>query len=305
MREGAPGGYRCGFVALLGRPNVGKSTLVNRLVGGKAAIVTPRPQTTRHRILGIRTEADRQFVFVDTPGVHEPKTRMGELMVRAAWAAAAEADVVVVMQDVLRPLGADVERLIVSLRERVPDRPRIHLLNKIDRARKDALLPRIERTHALDPDARAWIPISALTGDGVDRFLEEAGRLLPEHPPLYPEDWWTDQRQEQLAAEYVREKLFLALRDEVPFQTAVDVERFAEDEDGAIVIDATIWVHRPSQKPIVIGRGGQRLKEIGMRARRDLEELLGRHVRLHLWVKIAPDWFDRIGKLRELGLDRR
>ena len=297
-------GYRCGFVALLGRPNVGKSTLMNRLVGGKAAIVTPKPQTTRHRILGIRTEPHRQFVFVDTPGVHDPRTRMGEIMVRAAWAAASEADVVVIMQDVLKPLGTDVERLIAGLRAREPEKPRIHLLNKIDQVNKADLLPRIERTHALDPEAQAYIPISALVGDGVDAFLEEAGKLLPEHPPLYPEDWWTDQRQEQLVAEYIREKLFMALRDEVPFQTAVDVERFSEDEDGSLVIEATIWVHKPSQKPIVIGRRGQRLKEIGTKARKELEWLLGRHVRLHLWVKVAPDWFDRIGKLRELGLDR-
>ena len=304
MSEAGAKGYRCGFVALLGLPNVGKSTLLNRLIGGKAAIVTPKPQTTRHRILGIRTEADRQFVFVDTPGVHEPKTRMGELMVRAAWAAAAEADVVVVMQDVLRPITQALERLITGLRARVPDKPRLHLLNKIDKVKKGELLPRIARTRELDPDARAYIPISALTGEGVEAFLEEAGKLLPEHPPLYPEDWWTDQHEEQLVAEYVREKLFMVLRDEVPFQTAVDVARIVEEEDGALAIDATIWVHKASQKPIVIGKGGQRLKEVGMRARKELEWLFGRHVRLHLWVKVAPDWFDRIGKLRELGLDR-
>ncbi|RME83788.1 MAG: GTPase Era [Zetaproteobacteria bacterium] len=294
--------HRSGFVALLGVANAGKSTLLNQYVGAKAAIVTPKPQTTRHRILGIRTEPGRQFVFVDTPGIHAPRTKMGEHMVQKAWSAAKDADVVVILQDVLRPLAGAQEALLKQARETLRALPRIHALNKIDAIRKHELLPRLDETQRLDPEAKAFVPISALKGENLDRLLDAIAEHLPEQPALYPEDWWTDQSQEQLAAEYVREKVFMQLREEVPFQTAVVVERFEPVEDGSIEIDATILVAKRSHKPIVLGKAGARIKAIGIAARRELEALFGRHVRLNLWVKVSPKWFEREGVLRELGI---
>jgi len=303
-RAGEKEGYRSGFVALFGLPNVGKSTLMNRWIGAKAAIVTPKPQTTRHRILGIRTEEHRQFVFVDTPGVYEGKTLLAEAMLRTAWSAALDADVVVVLQDVLQPIGEKLQALIERLREEAKDKPRIHALNKIDRIRKGELLPRIDQLRKLDPEARAYVPISALTGDGTDALLDEIAACLPEQPPLYPEDWWTDQTERQLAAEYVREKLFMALKQEVPFHTAVEVEGFTEEPDR-IEIDAVIHVAKNSHKPIVLGKKGARIKEIGIRARQELEALFGKHVRLNLWVKVSPHWYENPMLLHELGIHPR
>ncbi len=293
--------FRAGIVALLGRPNVGKSTLMNRIVGAKVAIVTPKPQTTRHRILGIRTDPDRQFVFVDTPGIHRGKSRLNRAMVRTAYAAAEEADVLVLMQDASRPLDAGTRALIERFAGSRLGIPRIHVLNKVDRVNKAALLPRLDELRQLDPDAVAYVPLSARRGTQVDALLEEIARHLPEQPPLYDPDWFTDQSQRMLAAEYVREQVFLAMHEEVPFQTAVEVERFSE-QPGAVEIDAVILVGSERHKPMIIGRGGQRLKTIGMRARQGLEDLLGVHVRLHLFVKVDPEWFERPARLSELGI---
>ncbi len=305
-RQGEQGadGFRCGLVALLGRPNVGKSTLMNRIIGAKVAIVTPKPQTTRHRILGILTDARRQIVFVDTPGIHRGAKQLNRNMVRVAWAAAEEADVLAIMQDASRPLDAPTRALIERFASGRLKQPRVHVLNKIDRLPKERLLPRLAEMQALDPGAVAFVPVSAKKGAQVDALVDELARLLPEQPPIYDPDWFTDQSQRQLAAEYVREQVFLGMHQEIPFQTAVDIERFAEAED-AIEIDAVILVGRDSHKPMVIGKGGERLKRIGTRAREGLERLLGRHVRLHLWVKVDPGWFDHPGKLAELGLNAR
>ncbi len=297
----ARGDFRCGTVALLGRPNVGKSTLMNRVIGAKVAIVTPKPQTTRHRILGIYTDEARQIVFVDTPGIHKGRARLNKNMVRTAFAAAEEADVLVIMQDVSRPLDAATRALILRFADGSLPQPRIHVLNKVDRVRKDALLPRLDELRRLDANAAAWVPVSAKKGEQVPALLDEITRHLPAQPPLYDPDWFTDQSQRQLAAEYVREQVFLAMQQEIPFQTAVDVEAFRE-EGERLEIDAVILVGAERHKPMLIGKGGERLKMIGTRAREGLERLLGRRVRLHLWVKVDPGWFDKPAKLHELGL---
>jgi len=298
--------FRCGTVALLGRPNVGKSTLMNRIVGAKVAIVTPKPQTTRHRILGIYTDEARQIVFVDTPGIHKGRARLNRNMVRTAFAAAEEADVLAIMQDVSKPLDAATRALIARFADGSLHKPRIHVLNKVDRVNKADLLPRLDALRRLDAGAAAWVPVSARKGVQIEALLDELTRHLPEQPPIYDPDWFTDQSQRQLAAEYVREQVFLAMQQEIPFQTAVDIESFREemegDGTGRVEIGAVILVGAERHKPMLIGRGGARLKEIGMRAREGLERLLGCRVRLQLWVKVDPGWFDKPAKLHELGL---
>jgi len=293
--------FQCGVVALLGRPNVGKSTLMNRIIGTKVAIVTPKPQTTRHRILGIHTDDLRQIIFVDTPGIHKGSKQLNRNMVRVAYAAAEEADVLAIMQDVSAPL----DRGTCALIERFADgrllQPRMHILNKVDKAKKDVLLPRLAEIQRLDPDAAAYIPVSARKGIQVSAFLDEIAKHLPIAPPVYTPDWYTDQSQRQLAAEYVREQVFLAMQQEIPFQTAVDIEAFNESEAG-VEIEAVILVGGERHKPMLIGKGGARMKSMGTRARKGLEELFGCHVNLKLWVKVDPGWFDHPGKLHDLGL---
>jgi len=288
-------------VALLGRPNVGKSTLMNRIIGVHVAIVTPKPQTTRHRILGIHTSDSRQIIFVDTPGIHKSSTQLNRNMVRVAYAAAQEADVLAIMQDVTRPLDSAVRQLARRFADGSLARPRIHVLNKVDKVNKSTLLPRLAEMHALDPDAAAWIPVSASRGTQVDILMDELTKYLPQGPPLYDAGWCTDQSQRQLAAEYVREQVFMAMHQELPFQTAVDIEAFHESKSG-IDIEAVILVGSPRHKPMLIGRGGTRMKAIGMTARKGLEALFGCHVRLKLWVKVDADWFNHPGKLSDLGL---
>lgn len=294
--------FRCGTVALLGRPNVGKSTLMNRIIGTKVAIVTPKPQTTRHRILGIYTDETKQVVFVDTPGIHKGTKQLNRNMVRIAYAAAEEADVLAIMQDVTKPVDVGTRALIGRFAKSGLGKPRIHVLNKIDKINKQALLPRLQEIQSLDADAAAYIPISATRGKQVDALLEELTRHLPESPPIYDPDWFTDQSQRQLAAEYVREQVFMAMHQEIPFQTAVDIEAFHEDQTG-IEIEAVILVSSERHKPMLIGKGGERMKHIGIRAREGLEQLLGCRVNLKLWVKVQPDWFDNLRHLTELGLN--
>jgi len=299
--------FRSGTIALLGRPNVGKSTLLNHIVGAKVAIVTPKPQTTRHRILGIRTDAHHQLVFVDTPGIHQSSQQMNRNMVRVAFAAAAEADVLAIMQDVSKPLDAGTRQLIERLAEDARHKPRVHVLNKIDQVRREALLPRLALTQQIDPEARGYVPISARKGQQVDVLLTLLADCLPESPPLYDPEWFTDQSQRQLAAEYVREQVFMAMQQEVPFQTAVEIERFTEhvpqgDTPALLEIDAAILVGSERHKPMLIGKAGANLKRIGTVARHNLERLLGCRVHLNLWVKVEPEWYNRPGQLRELGL---
>jgi len=296
-----PADYRCGTVALLGRPNVGKSTLMNRIIGAKVAIVTPKPQTTRHRILGIHTDDVCQIAFVDTPGIHRGDKQLNHNMVRIAYAAAEEADVLVIMQDVSRSLDRPTRALIERFADGRLQQPRLHVLNKVDGIARASLLPRLAETQRLDPDAAAYIPISARKGEQVDAFVQAVARQLPQAPAIYDAEWYTDQSQRQLAAEYVREQVFLAMQQEIPFQTAVEIEAFAEDEAG-ISIEAMILVGSERHKPMLIGKGGERMKKIGTMARKGLKELFGCPVDLRLWVKVQPDWFDNPGRLQDLGL---
>lgn len=293
--------FHCGTVALLGVPNVGKSTLMNHLIGAKVAIVTPKPQTTRHRILGIYTDDSRQIIFVDTPGIHKGSKQLNKNMVRVAYAAAEEADVLAIMQDTSKPLDRPTKMLIERFADGRLTQPRIHVLNKVDRADKSRLLPRLQQLQQLDPGAMAYVPVSARKGTQTDNLLNELTRYLPVQPPLHDPDWFTDQSQRQLAAEYVREQVFLSMHQEIPFQTAVDIERFEEHGD-VVEIDAVILVGSERHKPMLIGKGGGGMKAVGTRARKGLEDILDCKVRLNIWVKVDADWFNHPGKLMDLGL---
>jgi len=295
--------FRSGTIALLGRPNVGKSTLMNHIIGTKVAIVTPKPQTTRHRILGIHSTDDMQMVFVDTPGIHKGSKQLNRNMVRVAYAAAEEADILVIMQDVTTPLGTETKVLIEQFASGHLTQPRIHVLNKVDKANKDKLLPRLLEMQKLDPEAKAYIPISARKGQQVEGLLRELAKYLPEREALYDPEWYTDQSQRQMAAEYVREQVFLSMHEEIPFQTAVDIEQFIEMPNGKVEIEAVILVGNDRHKPMLIGKAGEGIKMIGTRAREGLEELLDCPVHLKLWVKVDAGWFDNPGKLLDLGLD--
>jgi len=296
-----PEAQRSGFVALVGWTNVGKSTLLNRLVGTKLAAVADVAQTARRRIQGARTLPHRgQIVFVDTPGLHEPRHGMNRAMVEAVRHALSEVDVLALVLDATRPLGAGDRRAADMVLSR--SSPRVAVLNKIDLMRdKSRLLP------AIDVLAREWgfdhvVPVSALTGNGCDRLTELLLTLLPPGPPLFDDDYLTDQPQRVLAAEWIREKLLHVTRQELPHATAVTVERWDEREDGLLNIEATILVERESQKGIVIGREGRLLKQVGSAARAELEQRLGARVFLQLWVRVRERWRDDEQMLRRLGL---
>ncbi len=293
--------YRCGSVALLGRPNVGKSTLMNKIIGAKVAIVTPKPQTTRHRILGIHSDENQQIVFVDTPGIHKGSQQLNRNMVKVAYAAAEEADVLCIMQDGSKPLDRGTMALIERFSDGRLQQPRIHVINKIDQSNKDRLLPRLIELQKLDPDAVAYVPISAKKGSQVDNLVLEISKHLPKQQPMYDPEWFTDQSQKQMAAEYVREQVFLSMYQEIPFQTAVEIEEFVDLGDK-IEITAVILVATERHKPMLIGKRGELMKHIGIKTREGLEELLGCKVNLKLWVKVQKDWFNKPGILQDLGL---
>jgi len=297
----APEPQRSGFVALVGWTNVGKSTLLNRLVGTKLAAVADVAQTTRRRIQGARTLPGRgQIVFVDTPGLHDPRHGMNRAMVEAVRHALAEVDVLALVLDATRAAGPGDRRAADLVRARSV--PRVAVLNKSDLVRdKPRLLPLIDRL------SREWgfehvVPVSALTGDGCDRLTEVLLPLLPPGPPLFDEDYLTDQPQRVLAAEWIREKLLHLTRQELPHATAVLVDSWTEREDGLLAIEATILVERESQKGIVIGRDGGLLKQVGSAARAELEQHLGTRVFLRLWVRVRERWRDDERVLRDLGL---
>jgi GTP-binding protein Era len=289
---------RCGFVAVVGRPNVGKSTLVNRLIGQKLCITSRRPQTTRHAILGIHTVGDSQAVFIDTPGLHAGrKGALNRYLNRTAHASLAGVDVVVFVVDRLRWTDED-EAVGARLREHPA--PRILVINKVDLLTdKAVLLPRIEAL-ASEGGFQGVIPLSAHTGDNVAALERHVLELLPEGEHLFAEDQFTDRSERFLAAELVREKLTRQLDQELPYTLSVEIERF-ERRARLLAIDALIWVERPSQKAIVIGRGGEGLKRVGSRARRDLERLFGQQVLLNLWVRVKERWTDDEQALQRLG----
>jgi len=294
-----PAGHRSGFVAIFGRPNAGKSTLLNRILGQKIAIVTPKPQTTRRRLLGIRTTDDCQMMFIDTPGYHRASGMLNKRMVDNALRALPDADVVLWVFDAERGLD-DLEQEIAK---RLPaGRGVVIALNKIDAVRKDSLLPLIEQTSRLAPGA-AVVPVSALTGDGIAPLLEAVREALPEGPRYYAGDTLTDESERALAAEFIREKAMLRTRQEIPYSVAVTVDAFEEQPARRLaVIKATIHVERESQKGILIGRGGQTLKGIGSSARRDIEKLLGIRVFLELYVRVQRDWTKRPQVMDEFGV---
>jgi GTPase len=295
------GEYRAGYVVLCGRSNVGKSTLLNHVVGEKVAIVTPRPQTTRRRIVGIRTDPDAQLILVDTPGVHDAATRLlNRRMVDVARASMAEADVVAVVVEAGERLDPDDRAMLAEVRRL--GRPTVVIINKIDLVARPHLIPLAEDCLRLAPEAEI-VPLSALSGENVAELLATLKRMLPEGPALMPEDQYTDQTQRALVEEVIREKIFLAMRQEVPFSTAVKVEQFTEVEGRNLVrIYATIIVERDSHKGMMIGTGGQRLKQIGQSARLEIERQLGKRVFLELIVKVEKNWTRDPRRLSELGL---
>jgi len=294
---------RSGFVAIIGRPNAGKSTLLNRIVGTKVAIVSDKPQTTRTRILGVKNYPEAQAVFIDTPGIHKPMHKMNARMVDAAVASTREVDVVVLVVDAALRTGAG-DSFVIGLVQRAR-RTAVLALNKIDLVQKNALLPLIDwyrRQHPFDE----IVPISAETGDGVDRLEGALVSRLPEGEPLYPDDYLTDQPERTLVAEIVREKLLHHTRDELPYTTAVVIDRFEEpDEKGVMRLYCTILVEQASQKPIVIGKQGAMIKRIGTEARQELERFFETRVFLDLHVKVRADWREDERLLDELGLGRR
>jgi GTP-binding protein Era len=291
---------RCGHVALIGAPNAGKSTLLNRLVGRKLAIVTPKPQTTRTRLLGIATEGSTQIIYVDTPGIFAPRRRLDRAMVAAAWSGAEDADEAVLMVDAARGVDRDTRRILERLAER--GRKSILALNKIDLVRRESLLGLADR---LSREARLDVVfmISARTGDGVDDLKRHLAAALPEGPWLFPEDQLSDMPERVIAAEVTREQVFLQLRDELPYGSTVETERWEDKKDGSARIEQVIFVQRPSQRAIVLGQGGQRIKAIGARARAELERMLERRVHLFLFVKVRENWVEDRERYTALGLD--
>jgi GTP-binding protein Era len=290
--------HRAGYAAIVGRPNVGKSTLLNALVGAKVAIVTPKPQTTRNRILGIRTLPEAQVVFLDTPGIHEPRSLLNRRMVDVARQALGEADAVILVVDAtagVTPADRDLAQGLAALA-----RPAIVVLSKRDRVRPPRLLPVMGAIGTLLPE-REIIPVSARTGENVPVVLAAVEKALPEGPRLYPEDEYTTETERFLAQELVREQLFLQTEEEIPYGTAVHVEEFAE-KPNLRVVRAAVLVDRPGHRGIVIGAGGTRLREIGRRARLELEALLGVKVFLELFVRVEPGWAKNARRLKELGL---
>ncbi|HIJ62778.1 MAG TPA: GTPase Era [Rhodospirillaceae bacterium] len=293
---------RCGFVAVVGPPNAGKSTLVNRLVGAKVSIVSPKVQTTRSRVMGIAIveETAAQVIFIDTPGIFEPKRRLDRAMVRAAWSGAADADVTVVMIDAHRGEDDDSRRIVARLRE--SSAKACLVLNKIDLVPRHKLLglaAALTASGVFDP----VFMISAATGDGVGDLMKHLVGNLPLGPWHFPEDQISDMPQRLLAAEVTREQIFLQLHQELPYAATVDTDMWREQDDGAVRIDQTIYVVRDSQKAIVLGKGGARIKAIGEQARRELEILLERRVHLFLHVKTRESWQEDRQHYRNMGLD--
>jgi GTP-binding protein Era len=290
----------CGLIAVVGAPNAGKSTLVNALVGQKVAIVSPKAQTTRARLLGVAIEGEAQILLVDTPGIFEPKRRLDRAMVAAAWGGAEGADILALVVDGKGGLPAKVAEIAERLVGR-PE-PKYLILNKVDIAAKEKLLVHAERLNALCPFAETFF-VSASTGDGVAELKSAFAAAMPEAPWHYPEDQVSDASERALAAEVTREQLYLQLHAELPYASAIETEAFQERDDGSIEIHQQILVERPTQRAIVLGKGGTRIREIGARARAELAALLDRPVHLYLHVKVKADWGEDRDVYRSMGLD--
>ncbi len=295
---------RAGFVALIGEPNAGKSTLLNRMVGAKVSIVTHKVQTTRARIRGIAIEGQSQIVFVDTPGLFRPRRRLDRAMVAAAWGGAADADIVVLLIEAHRGLTEGVRAILKDLAERAGGARVALAINKIDRVKAESLLALAGEANRAFPFERTFM-ISAERGHGVDDLRAWLAAELPEGPWLYPEDQIADLPMRMIAAEITREKLTLRLHEEIPYQLTVETERWEDRDDGSVRIDQLIYVAREGHKGIVLGKGGETVKAIGQAARAEIAEFLGRPVHLFLQVKVRPNWLDEAERYSEMGLDFR
>lgn len=291
--------FKSGFVSIIGRPNVGKSTLINRLVGEKIAIISSKPQTTRNNILGILTENNTQIVFTDTPGIHEPSSILAEMMVNSAKEAMKDTDAILFLVEPIPNVGRTEEKIIESLRKQKA--PVILLINKIDTVQKDVLLSVISK-YTEKFDFAAVIPISARRADGMDAIKQELMPFLQEGPQYFPEDMVTDQPERQIAAEIIREKLLHTLNKEVPHGIAIEIFKMANNKNQ-VSIEANIFCEKQSHKGIIIGKGGEMLKKVGTNARVELERIYDKKVYLNLWVKVDEDWRNKRGKIANFGFE--
>lgn len=300
LYENEPAGHRSGFVAVIGRPNAGKSTLMNTFLQDKIAIVTPRPQTTRTRQLGILTTEMYQIVFIDTPGIMKPRHKLDEYMVEVATDSLQDADVVLWLVDAAEPVGGGDRAIARQLAELDESIPIIIGMNKSDLLKPDQVMPRTEAYQQLLPRGQ-WILFSATDGNGRNKLLDLIVQNLPEGPRFYPPDQITDVYLRDMAAEFIREQIFLQLREEIPYGAAVQVIDFKERDNGTTYISANIYVERDNHKRIIIGNKGSQLKKLGETSRKELEELVGGKVFLELWVKVDPKWRENERSLRRLG----
>jgi GTP-binding protein Era len=290
---------RCGFIAVLGAPNAGKSTLVNRIVGTKVSIVSPKVQTTRARVMGIALQGRTQLVFIDTPGIFEPRRRLDRAMVAAAWGGAGDADISLLLVDADKGIDSNTAKIIERMKT---EHKRAHLvLNKVDKVAKPKLLELTARLK--DGPFDEIFMISALDGSGVDDLVTFLAGQMPEGPWHFPEDQVSDMTERLLAAEITREKLYLQLRQELPYSTTVETETWEEFDNGSVKIEQVIFVERDSQKSIILGKNGQMIKQLGADSRKDLEEILDRRVHLFLFVKVREKWGDDPERYRDWGLD--
>lgn len=300
MSEQAGSGTRCGFVALIGAPNAGKSTLVNALVGAKVSIVSRKVQTTRATVRGIAIVDSAQIVFVDTPGIFKPRRRLDRAMVASAWGGAGDADVVGLLVDVRKGVDEDSEAIL----QKLPDlkQPKILILNKIDLVERTQLLGLASELNARLPSAHTFM-ISALTGDGLAELKAQLAGMMPPGPWLYPEDQVSDAPLRLLASEITREKIFERLHEELPYQSTVETDQWQERPDGSVRLEQTIFVERESQRKIVLGKGGQTIKAIGQTARKEIAAIVEKPVHLFLFVKVREKWEDDPERYREMGLE--
>jgi GTP-binding protein Era len=300
VSEAAPAATRCGFVALIGAPNVGKSTLVNALVGAKVTIVSRKVQTTRALIRGIVIESNAQIILVDTPGIFSPKRRLDRAMVSTAWSGAHDADLVCVLLDAKAGLDEEADAILNKVAS--VDHEKILVLNKVDLVQREKLLALAQAANERIRFAKTFM-ISALSGDGVDDIRQALAEMVPPGPFLYPEDQMSDAPMRQLAAEITREKIYQKLHQELPYQSTVETEKWTERKDKSVRIEQTIFVERESQRKIVLGKGGATIKSIGAESRKELIEILGVPVHLFLFVKVRENWGDDPDRYREMGLE--
>ncbi|WP_262271246.1 MULTISPECIES: GTPase Era [Microvirga] len=291
---------KAGFVALIGAPNAGKSTLLNSLVGSKVSIVSRKVQTTRALVRGIAIEGDAQIVFVDTPGIFKPKRRLDRAMVTSAWGGAGDADVIALLLDVRKGIDEEAEAILGKLPEL--KRPKVLILNKIDLIERSKLLELASRLNEAVPFAHTFM-ISALKGDGIDTMKRQLAALMPEGPWLYPEDQISDAPLRMLAAEITREKIYERLHEELPYQSTVETDQWQVRPDGSVRIEQTVFVERDSQRKIVLGKGGQTIKAIGQAARKEIAEIAESPVHLFIFVKVRENWSDDPERYREMGLE--